>query len=158
MTDQRCRKKPSASGGAKPVLIGAGTAVACMLLIMAAVSLVTLLIKSVTHSSVLPLALAAAGIGCAVGGIVCARIVCARIVCGRIACARGICAGKRRAGMLYGALVGLAVFIVIWLAGLCFSSPVFGTENAVKLIVLVMCGCFGGYAGSVNGLLGSGRR
>ena len=129
MTDPRCRKKSAVPGGAGPVLIGAGAAIACMLLIMAAVSLVSVIVRSVTHSSVLPLALAAAGVGCALGGIVCARL-------------------ERKNGMLYGALVGLAVFAVIWLVGLCFTQPVFGTENAVKLIVLVMCGCFGGYAGS----------
>ena len=62
----------------------------------------------------------------------------------------------RDRGMMYGALVGLAVYIVITLVGLCFSQPVFGTENAVKLIVLVMCGCFGGYAGSRRGSVSGG--
>lgn len=128
MNGQRCRKKDSAQGAVKPVLIGAGAAVACMLIIIAAVSLVTVIIRNVTHSSVLPLALAAAGVGCAIGGLICARMV-------------------RKDYMLYGALIGLAVFVVIWLVGLCFTKPVFGTENAVKLIVLIMCGCFGGYAG-----------
>ena len=132
MTGPVSRKKDKTAGAVRPVLIGAGAALACMLLIMAAVSLVTLMIRKVTTSSILPIALTAAGIGCLAGGFLCARLT-------------------KRGGVLHGALVGLAVFIVIWLAGLFFTRPVFGTENAVKLVVLVMCGCFGGYIGSRPG-------
>ena len=129
MTDLRGKSRGGAPGAAKPVLIGTGVAAGITLLLVGAVSLVLLLIRSITQSSVLPLALVAAGAGCLLGGFVCGRL-------------------ERRRGTVYGALVGLAVFVIITLIGVCFTKPVFGTETAVKFVVLVLCGSFGGYTGS----------
>lgn len=129
LTDLRGKGNGTPQGSVKPVLIGTAVAAGITLLLTGAISLVLLLIKSITQSSVLPLALAAAGAGCLAGGYICAKLT-------------------RRRGTVYGALVGLAVFVIITLAGLCFTNPVFGTETAVKFVVLIMCGAFGGYTGS----------
>lgn len=129
MTGSRGKRTGGAVwSAARPVVVGTGAAIAVALALMAATSLVMVVLRSVTHSALFPLALLAAGVGCFAGAYVCACI-------------------KGSRGLPFGAVVGLVMYALILLAGLIFTEPVFGSENAVKLVVLVMCGCFGGYLG-----------
>ncbi len=112
----------------KPLVVGLMAAFAVTLLLMAGVSLVFSILESISDSAILPLALMVAGVGCFIGSYICAAIM-----------------GSR--GLICGAIIGTMMFTVIWVISVLCSKPVFGTENIVKIALLVMTGCGGGWLG-----------
>lgn len=115
----------------RPLLIGVAVGViACiaLLLLMAAV------VRSVDVPSraTMPMAVAAAAGGAFLSGLTAAHL-----------------AGRR--GLLFGALCGAMLFLLILIAGFVRYSGVSGGFTAVKLLVLTA-------AGAVGGVLGVGRK
>ena len=113
----------------RPAVIGLLLSCAVTAAIIAAFSLVFVIIRSIAESAVIPLALISAALGCFAGAFLCAAM-----------------AGRR--GVIFGAAVGFMMFLVIWVIGAVCSDGIFGTETAVKLMMLLLAGGAGGYLGS----------
>ena len=115
----------------RPVLIGLCLGVVCTTLLLL---LAALLIRSVDipRSSITPLAVAAAGIGAFVAGLSAALVA-------------------QRNGLILGAVCGLALYLIILLAGIADGGGIDGTFGMIKLAVLTV-------VGAVGGILGVNRR
>ena len=131
MNGSRCRPKYSNViwGMARPTIAGLLLSCGVTAGLIAAFSLVFVLLESIADSAVVPLALISAAIGCFAGAFLCAGMVHQR-------------------GMIFGAVIGLLMFILICLIGLMGSDGLFGTETVIKLLMLLISGCIGGYLGS----------
>lgn len=114
---------------ARPVAAGLLLACAVTALLIAAFSLFFVVIESIADSAVVPLALLSAAAGCFVGAFLCGAMAKSR-------------------GLLFGAIVGGLVFVMISIVGVFCSESPFGTEMAIKLIILLAAGCAGGYLGA----------
>ncbi len=109
----------------------AGLLVSCAVTagLIAAFSLLFVLLESIAQSAVVPLALLSAGLGCFAGAFICAVMV-------------------RRGGLIFGLAIGAMMFLGIFLVGLAGKDGLFGSETVIKLVLLLVCGGAGGYLGS----------
>ncbi|MBQ9993345.1 MAG: TIGR04086 family membrane protein [Clostridia bacterium] len=124
---RRCKYSPI-WGTARPLLVGILAAFAVTLALVAVFSLFFLIIEKVADSAIMPLALLSAAVGCFVGAYCCAMLT-------------------RKNGFMLGAIIGMAVFLIVWLIGMFCSDSIFGTNNAIKVILLTGVGGIGGYLG-----------
>ncbi len=115
-------------GMARPAAVGLLMSCAVTAGIIAACSLVFVLLKSIAESAIVPLALISAAVGCFAGAFLCASMI-------------------KRFGILFGAGIGLVMFLIICAIGVLGAKPIFGTETAVKLLLLLLAGGGGGYLG-----------
>lgn len=113
---------------ARPALAGLLLSCAVTAGLIAAFSLLFVLLESITKSAVVPLALLSAALGCFAGAFLCAALV-------------------KRNGIIFGAVIGLMMFLVIVIVGLMGKDGLFGTETMIKLLILLISGCAGGYFG-----------
>lgn len=128
MRYKRSRGIPDGLGDlCRPVGIGLLAAIATMVIIIAAFSLFFVIIESIAQSAIVPMSLLAAGLGCFIGAYICTAFTKCR-------------------GILFGAIVGCAVFVIIWLIGL-LGGQFFGSRTVIKFLLLIICGCTGGYLG-----------
>lgn len=111
----------------RPILIGLLAAVATMVVIIALFSLFFVIIESIAQSAIVPMSLLAAALGCFIGAYICTSVTKCR-------------------GLVFGAIVGFCVFVVIWLISLV-GGGLFGTRTAIKFLLLIFSGCIGGYLG-----------
>ena len=133
MSTQGRRYKSSPVWGiARPLLVGILAAFAVTLALVAVFALFFLIIEKVADSAIMPLALLSAALGCFVGAYCCTSLTHSN-------------------GLIFGAIIGMAVFLIVWLIGMFCSDSIFGTNNAIKVILLTGAGGIGGY-------LGCGRR
>ncbi len=111
----------------RPILVGIGVG---LLICFGGLMLSAALIESVDipNSMVFPLAMAAAGIGAFVAGLVAALLA-------------------RQHGLLFGAICGLTLFLLILFAGFTRYAGVDGNRILIKLTVLVVTGSVGGILG-----------
>ncbi len=123
-------KADSVWGIVRPALAGLLLSCAVTAALIAAFSLVFVLLETIFDSAIVPLALISAALGCFAGAYLCAAMI-------------------RRRGLIFGLLTGLLMFVVIWLLGLMCSEGLFGTETAVKLLLLLLSGGAGGYIGGM---------
>lgn len=114
---------------ARPTVVGLLLSCGVTAGLIAAFSLVFVLLESIADSAVVPLALISAALGCFAGAFLCASMV-------------------RHRGVIFGAVIGLMMFLLICLIGLMNSDGLFGTETVIKLLLLLISGCIGGYLGS----------
>jgi|GEM_PF-6503110 len=119
---------------ARPALIGVLFSCVITAGLIAAFSLLFVLLETITESAVVPLALLSAACGCFAGAFLCAYLAKCR-------------------GVIFGAAIGVIMFLLICLVGLMGKDGLFGTETVIKLIMLLVSGCAGGYMGS-----GCGRK
>ena len=115
----------------RPALVGVAVGlIGCVGSLM----LAALLVQSVDvpRAVILPLAIAAAAIGAFLAGLTAAAV-----------------SGQR--GLLFGAVCGLLLWLLILLAGVARYAGVSGGNTLIKLAVLVL-------AGSVGGVLGVNMR
>jgi len=113
---------------ARPVFIGLLIAFAVTMLLIAVFSLVFVIIEKITESAIIPLALISAAAGCFIGALLCSIITKCK-------------------GILYGFIIGLSMFVVIWLIGLFGSNSLFGTDTIIKFALLTISGIAGGWVG-----------
>ena len=112
---------------ARPVVIGACVgAIACLLvlLVMAAV----MAAQNIQKAAMTPMAIVAAAFGSFIGGIVAAKI-----------------SGEK--GLLYGAVAGLQLYVVVIIAGFSVLQDVRGATILIKLAVMVCSSAVGGIIG-----------
>lgn len=115
-------------GIARPTLTGLLLSCAVTAGLIAVFSLVFVLLETIFDSAIVPLALISAALGCFAGAFLCASMV-------------------REKGVLFGLAIGFLMFLGIWLLGLLCSHEIFGSETAVKLLLLALSGAVGGYLG-----------
>jgi len=120
----RCMARPAAAG----LILSCGVTAG----LIAAFSLMFVIIESIAESAIVPLALLSAALGCFAGAYLCASM------------ARG-------QGVVLGLIIGLAMFLIICLIGLIGSDGLFGAETVIKLVLLLAAGCAGGYLGNRYG-------
>lgn len=96
--------------------------------LIAAFSLLFVLLESIAESAIVPLALISAALGCFAGAFLCSSMV------------NGKC-------VLFGLAIGLVMFVLIFVIGIISSDVLFGTETAIKLVLLLIAGGAGGYCG-----------
>ena len=111
----------------RPALVGVSVGIiGCVGLLM----LMAMVVQSadVPRAAILPLAIAAAAIGAFLAGLTAAAM-----------------AGQK--GLLMGAACGLALWLLILLAGVARYTGVSGTSALIKLAALVLCGGIGGVLG-----------
>ena len=111
----------------KIILIGAGIAVAVMLLLTCAVSAVISFISAVPYSAMPYIILIADA-----GGAFCGAYFIASVV--------------RSRGLILGLICGLILFIVVLIAGLSTGETI-TVLTVLKLIVFLIFGMLGGIAG-----------
>lgn len=105
--------------------LGIGVIVCAVILLIAAAIMTTGILPA---SAVTPVALAAAAIGAFVGGFVAARL-------------------SRERGLLYGAGVGLLLFLLITIVGIVASQEFRGTMMLIKAALTIGFGALGGVLG-----------
>ncbi len=105
--------------------LGIGVIVCAVILLIAAAIMTTGILPA---SAVTPIALAAAAIGAFVGGFVAARL-------------------SRERGLLYGAGVGLLLFLLITVVGIAASQELRGTMMLLKAALTIGFGALGGVLG-----------
>jgi putative membrane protein (TIGR04086 family) len=111
----------------RPALVGVSVGIiGCVGLLM----LMAMVVQSadVPRAAILPLAIAAAAIGAFLAGLTAAAM-----------------AGQK--GLLMGAACGLALWLLILLAGVARYTGVSGMSALIKLAALVLCGGIGGVLG-----------
>ncbi len=113
---------------ARPAIVGLLLSCAVTAGLIAAFSLLFVLLESIAESAVVPLALLSAAAGCFVGAFICASMV-------------------KHYGIIFGVVIGLMMFMVIIVIGLMGKEGLFGTETVIKLLVLLISGGSGGYLG-----------
>lgn len=113
----------------RPTAVGLVLACAVTAGIIAVFSLVFVMLRSIAESAIIPLALISAALGCFAGAFLCSSMT-------------------GRHGMILGAVIGAMMFLVIWIIGAVCSDALFGTETAIKLLMLLVSGCGGGYLGA----------
>lgn len=125
----RCRSGNSVFHIFKPMIFGLAAAVIISLLFIVLFAVVFVIMKSIVSSAIIPLSLFALTIGCFVGAYICACI-------------------SRERGFLFGLAIGLILFAVIYVLGVAMGENCFGTILIIRLICLLISGCFGGWLGS----------
>lgn len=105
--------------------LGVGVIVCAVILLIAAAIMTTGILPA---SIVTPVALAAAAIGAFASGFVAARL-------------------SRERGLLYGAGVGLLLFLLITVVGMVTSQELRGTMMLLKAALTIGLGAFGGVLG-----------
>lgn len=111
----------------RPVLVGEAVGlIGCVGSLMLAALLVQTV--DVPRAAILPLAIAAAAIGAFLAGLTAAAV-----------------SGQR--GLLFGALCGLLMWLLILLAGVARYTGVGGSGTLIKLAALVLAGGIGGVLG-----------
>lgn len=123
----------------RPVIIGVLSALAVMVALIAAFSLLFIIAESIYDSAVLPLSLIAAAFGAFIGAYLCGTI-------------------SKSYGIIFGAVVGLLTFLVIWVIGLFGQETVLGALTGIKAALLIVAGAAGGWLGSNRPLKGRWRR
>lgn len=113
----------------RPVMVGLLLSCAVTAALVALFSLVFVLLEAIVDSAVVPLALLSAAAGCFSGAFLCAALV-------------------RRKGIIFGVAVGVLMFLAVWVLGLVCAQEIFGTETAIKLLLLIAAGGAGGYLGT----------
>ncbi len=111
----------------RPALVGVAVGViACV----GALMLMALIVQSVDvpRTAVLPIAIATAAIGAFLAGLTAAAVA-------------------KQKGLLLGAVCGLVLWLLILLAGVARYTGVSGSNAALKLVVLLLCGSVGGVLG-----------
>lgn len=110
-----------------PVLIGAAVGVlVCLVVLLITAAVMTAVVLPM--SVVTPLTLAAAALGAFVGGLSAARL-------------------SRERGLLYGALSGLLLFLLMVTAGLIVVPDVHGALLPLKAALTIAGGALGGIIG-----------
>ena len=105
--------------------LGVGVIVCAVILLIAAAIMTTGILPA---SAVTPIALAAAAIGAFVSGFAAARL-------------------SRERGLLFGAGVGLLLFLLITVVGMVTSQELRGTMMLLKAALTIGLGAFGGVLG-----------
>ncbi len=122
-----CREKRGISC-VRPIVVGVLVSVVATLILVCIVSLVFSFIECIAKNAVAPLSIVAVAVGCFLGAYICAMSV-----------------GKK--GLIFGAIIGAAVFLIIMIIG-CFGSDFeFGVIAFIKFVIMVAAGCCGGYLG-----------
>lgn len=124
----RNKGRQSADTAVRPAALGLLVSFAVTMLLIAIFSLLFVIVKSIAESAIVPLALISATAGCFVGALVCVSLT-------------------RCGGVVYGAVIGLIMFIAIWLIGAFSSTALFGTETIIKFVLLLAGGIAGGCCG-----------
>lgn len=122
------RSRGSLQACLRPAALGLLTAISAALVLICTCSLVFVILKSVADAAVVPLALLSVSIGCFVGAYVSTTI-------------------SGRYGLLFGLSIAALLFIVIWIISVIWTDSIFGTENVVRLVLLIAAGCSGGILG-----------
>lgn len=113
----------------RPIIIGIAVSIAVTLILICATSLIFSMIECIAKNAVAPLSVAAAAIGCFVGGYICASTI-----------------GKN--GLVFGAVIGATLFFIILIIG-CFESNFkFGIAAFAKFMIMIISGCCGGHLGT----------
>lgn len=120
-------EKPLWGKMAKPVLIGVAVGAGCCLLLLLLFAAI-LAAQDIPQGAVTPLAVAAAAAGAFFGGFTAARIAKSR-------------------GILFGAICGLILYLLIMAAGFAVLRDIRGTYALVKLALMVVCASVGGILG-----------
>ncbi len=111
----------------RPVVWGVGVgAVVCTALLMIAAAIMTAV--TVPSSAVTPIAMVIAALAACVGGWVTARI-------------------SRERGLLFGAVCGLVLFLLITAIGLSAFQEIGGSALLIKAALMIGCGALGGVLG-----------
>lgn len=105
--------------------IGIGVIMCAVILLIAAAIMTTGILPA---SAVTPVALAAAAIGAFVGGLAAAKL-------------------SRERGLLYGAGVGLSLFLLATIVGVAASQELRGTMMLLKAALMIGGGALGGVLG-----------
>ena len=111
----------------RPVLIGAIAGILCCLLALL-LGAAIMAAQDIPQMAVTPMAVIAAAFGAFAGGLIAARV-----------------AGER--GILYGALCGAVLYLLVMIAGFAVLKDIRGVYALVKLAVMVGCGAVGGIVG-----------
>ncbi len=111
----------------RPLGVGTGIGVvACTVILLIAAAIMTTGV--LPTSAITPVALAAATIGSFFGGFAAAR-------------------ASRERGLLYGAGVGLLLFLLITIVGIAVLQELRGTMTLLKAALTIGCGALGGVLG-----------
>lgn len=113
----------------RPAMIGLLLSCALTAGLVALFSFVFVLLETIVDSAIVPLALISAAVGCFAGAFLCASLV-------------------RGKGLIFGVAIGIMMFIAVWILGIVCSNQIFGSETAIKLLLLIIAGGAGGYLGS----------
>lgn len=111
-----------------PVYAGVGAVCLISLLALLCFASAVLCRVDIPHTLYAGLATALCGISCLLGGVV-----------------FGCSAGER--GLAHGAVVGVCLFAVLWLAGMLSGQIGFTAFAAIRLAIFVAAGAAGGYWG-----------
>lgn len=111
----------------RSILIGTGVGVVLGVVLLLAAAAV-MASTGIPTGAVTPIALAVMSLSALAGGFVTARLA-------------------RERGLLWGAVCGLLMFLIVALAGLSVEHTVQGTSLFLKLALTVACGAFGGVLG-----------
>lgn len=110
-----------------PLAVGTGLGVAvCAIILLIAAAIMTTGVLPGT--AVTPVALAAVAIGAFIGGLAAAR-------------------WSRERGLLYGAGVGLLLFLLITIVGIAVMQELSGTMVMLKAVLTIGAGALGGVLG-----------
>ncbi|MDR1002620.1 MAG: TIGR04086 family membrane protein [Oscillospiraceae bacterium] len=122
----------------KPLLAGLAVAAVITLVLLSLCALLFALIESIAQFLILPLSLIVCAVGCYIGTYVCVSIA------------------KRR-GILSGVIIGLSLFVILWIFSLFSADFGVGINSVLKLAVLLLSGCCAGYM-AINGKSARKRR
>jgi len=111
----------------RPVLIGLIAGVLCCLLVLMICAMIIAAVD-MPQMAVTPMAIIAAVIASFVAGLVCARV-----------------SGKN--GLVYGALCGITLYVLVMLAGFIALKDVRGIYALAKLLIMTGVGSIGGIVG-----------
>ena len=111
----------------RPLLWGTIVGILVTVLLLLATALVMAVVQ-LPAAAVVPTALATVSLGALAGGFTAARI-------------------SRERGLLYGAVSGLLLFLIIAVAGMLAMPSTSGATTFVKLALTVGLGAFGGILG-----------
>ncbi len=128
MTPTRAYRGKGGNSCVRPVVMGVVISIVATLIMVCIISLVFSVIECIAENAVAPLSIIAVGIGCFIGGYICA-----------------VSAGKN--GLVLGAIIGAAVFFIIMIIGCLESDFKFGITALIKFAIMVLAGCCGGYLG-----------
>ncbi len=109
--------------------VGVAVSVVLILLVIGAASLIFSLIESIARFAVTPIAFAALALGCFAGGYT-----------------YGVSDGRN--GVVCGAIIGAAVAFLVIITGFFDEGFHLGSIAFIKIAVMILSGCCGGYIGS----------
>lgn len=132
------RKEKRGAEQIRAVCVGIIAAAVVSIVMVSVISAVFYALEVIAKKAVAPLSLLAIAAGCFVGAFICAAI-----------------AGRR--GLVMGALIGAALFLLLVLISFFDEEIKFSAQSLIKAGVLIFTGCCGGYLG-VSGRYGQKRR